>query len=394
MKSISLSGDAPFHFHPDLMAIAFNESAALDKQAFAASHEGLAAALRRVPEALAQASRVLFDARTDALALQCAGVESWQLSASASEESFAEPGRIVLTHVAGTLAIDLDLQRYPALRILAASAGAEALRQALAAALLAPLTEALLASGTGTWRVAGIVCADSFDTPDDTLSAGLELTFNARRHRALIHATPAVLALFERRIRNMHPVAPGMACRVPGRIAIGARRVAIDALEALRPGDVLLRTMPVATETALRQGDAFTVRAAWGTPGLKRLTASAQMNGGSLAITEDPIMTDETHFIDDGATPLANSPNAASDVIEIGELDLPVQFELDSVALPLAQLSSLRAGYVIELDTPVEDARIRLVAHGQTIGFGELISVAEHLGIRIVSMAHGDGSVR
>lgn len=376
------------------MAIAFNETATPDKQPFAASRKGLAAALRRVPETLAQASRVLFDARTNALASQCAGVESWHLGAQLPDEGFAEPGRILLAHVAGTLAIDIDLQCYPALRLLAASAGAQALRQALAAALLAPLTEALLASGTGTWRVTGIARAASFDKPDDTLSAALDMMFGPRKHRALIHATPAVLALFEQRLRNTYPVAHVMACRVPGRIAIGARRIAIDALEALRPGDVLLRSMPAATETALRQGDAFSVRAAWGTPGLKRLTASAQMNGGSLALTEDPIMTDETHFIDDGATPRADSPNAASDVIEIGELDLPVQFELDSVALPLAQLSSLRAGYVIELDTPVEDARIRLVAHGQTIGFGELIAVAEHLGIRIVSMAHGDGSVR
>ncbi len=43
-------------------------------------------------------------------------------------EPFANPGRIVLAHVAGTLAIDIDLQRYPALHILAASTGARRLR--------------------------------------------------------------------------------------------------------------------------------------------------------------------------------------------------------------------------------------------------------------------------
>ena len=336
---------------------------------------------RRVSEALAQASRVLFDARLDALALQHTGVESWRVEACGERESFAEPGRVVLAHVAGTLAIDLDLQRYPALRILASASGAQPLRQSIAAALLSPLTDALIASGTGSWRVADITRAESFDRPEHTLSAMLDMTFEGRTHHAELHATPAILALFERRIGMAHDIANVTACSVPGRIAIGAKRIAITALEALRPGDVLLRAMPAATDAALRQGETYTVRAAWGTPGLTRLTAYAQINGGSLVITEDPIMTNETHLLDD-------------DPIEIGELDLPVQFELDSVALPLAQLSSLRAGYVIELDTPAEDARIRLVAHGQTIGYGELIAVAEHLGIRIVSMAHGDGPVR
>ncbi len=153
---------------------------------------------------------------------------------------------------------------------------------------------------------------------------------------------------------------------------LGGRGIAIAALEKLRPGDIPLRTLLARTETALRAGDAFRARGAWGTHGLIRLTALAEMNGDDAPLTAE----------------------LQSEPIEIGELDLPVQFELDSVALPLAQLSTLRPGYVIELETPINDARIRLVAHGQTIGYGELIAVAEHLGIRIVRMAHDDGSVR
>lgn len=78
----------------------------------------------------------------------------------------------------------------------------------------------------------------------------------------------------------------------------------------------------------------------------------------------------------------------------IGELELPVQFEIDTVSLPIDQLSALEPGYVIELPVAVTDARLRLVVHGQTVGYGELVAVGEHLGVRIIRMAHRHGTVQ
>lgn len=419
------------------MALAFHDTAAPDstrarRAAPKPAREGvdasgLAQRLNTVGAAQAQGARVLFDARLDTLAARIEGVRTWHIEpASHRDVSFAEPGRIVLAHVAGTLAIDIDLQRYPALRILTSAASATAardaqpLRQAVAAALLAPLAEALTAAGCGAWRVQSLerIVDNDKDAEKhaDCLAARVSVTFAGERHEARVLANPAMLALFARRIADTRTHDNAYAhvanWRVPGRIAIGARRIAIAALEKLRPGDVLLRTMPAATERALAEGGAFDVYAFWGTAGahagndagnpadLTRLAARAQLQHSTLAITETPIMTDNPQQTDHETSLSAEFPSdrlqgdLRGEPIEIGELDLPVQFELDSVALPLAQLSSLRPGYVIELDTPVTDAQIRLVAHGQTIGYGELIAVAEHLGIRIVSMAHGDGSVR
>ncbi len=389
------------------------------------SAETLASRLPRITKDAAHASRVLFDARVDALAARLAGIDAWQLRpvADAADDTtapFDEPGRIVLTHVAGTLSIDVDLRRYPALQILASAGAANtgaahSLRQSVATALLAPVTETMLEAGIGTWRVADVhrLTGASADVAADRLMVNLSVEVGGSRHDARAHASPAILTLLERRIASLQagPTAPARPhaphdenafheqaakphplWRIPGRISIGARGIAIAKLEALRPGDVLLRTMPSRTETALSLGNPFRVAAAWGTPGLTRLAVAAEIDGTRLTIIETPIMTDELQYPEDGTSPFAG--DLQGDAIEIGELDLPVQFELDSVALPLAQLSSLRAGYVIELETPVADAQIRLVAHGQTIGYGELISVAEHLGIRIVKMAHGDGSVQ
>ncbi|WP_193102676.1 type III secretion system cytoplasmic ring protein SctQ [Burkholderia sp. Z1] len=404
--------------------------------------DALAHGLPRLTPAAAQASRILFDARVDTLVSHLGGVTGWQLKPAAATADPgahpAEPGRIVLAHVTGSLSIDVDLARYPALQILApeargagpaAGTGAvHALRQSIASVLLAPLTEVLLATGIGTWRVADVLrtgsaaaarhgerhagrMPDSRDVNDDQLAADVSVTFDGYRHDATLQIGPATLALLERRLSSLqasrsHAAAPQDALpaqpgafdtfhpplRIPGRVTIGARRIAITALEALRPGDVLLRTMPTRIETALSLGDAIRVRAAWGTPGLTRLCAAVEIDGSRLVIIEEPVMTDELQHTDDDPPPLADDFH--DEPVDIGELDLPVQFELDSVALPLAQLSSLRPGYVIELDTRVTDARIRLVAHGQTIGHGELIAVADRLGVRILRMAHDDGSVQ
>jgi type III secretion protein Q len=130
---------------------------------------------------------------------------------------------------------------------------------------------------------------------------------------------------------------------------------------------------------------------AWGSPGLMRVHAQVNIEGRRLSLTKEPIMTDE---LDPVRPDDLLAPDQHSNPIDIGELDLPVQFEVDTVALPLSQLYALRPGYVLELPTPVADAQLKLVTHGQTIGYGELVTVGDHLGIRILRMAHGDGPVQ
>jgi len=91
---------------------------------------------------------------------------------------------------------------------------------------------------------------------------------------------------------------------------------------------------------------------------------------------------------------LASNTMVATELpIDINELNLPVKFELDTVSLPVVQLSALRPGYVVELPVTVNAARIRLTAYGQMIGLGELVTVGEHLGVRVLQIAHGNGPV-
>ena len=73
----------------------------------------------------------------------------------------------------------------------------------------------------------------------------------------------------------------------------------------------------------------------------------------------------------------------------VAELEVPVHFEIDSAALSLAQLASLRPGYVINLSLPVDEAEIRLVACGQLVGRGKLVVIGDCLGVQIDHITSG-----
>ncbi|MDR7009583.1 type III secretion system cytoplasmic ring protein SctQ [Paraburkholderia strydomiana] len=409
----------------------------------------LAGLLPAIPPADACAARLLCDARNvDALRrlgrLDAVHVSHVDARDAASAEPLEDAGRIVLAHLSGQLALHVDLARYPSLQILATPAEADhsgtqqSLRNAIANALLAPLVDSFNASGAGTWRVASVQRATkesaTFES-DNTARLRIALMREGVAYETLFDIALPTLRLIETRLasfgnqqRRCDPDAFA-TLGIPGRIALGARRVSIRALQKLRPGDVLLRTFSRATVLGLRGHGPLQLRAAWGTPGLRCMLATVALDGALLTLNDDPIMSEETlqvegdelPRIDYGDAPLDDVPHEAAiatgteaptkseteeeaeaeaapftrtSPLDIGELDLPVQFEIDTLALPLSQVAALRRGYVIELDTPVTDARIKLVAHGQTIGHGELVSVGEHLGIRITGMAYASDTDR
>ncbi|CAB3764347.1 type III secretion system cytoplasmic ring protein SctQ [Paraburkholderia humisilvae] len=205
-------------------------------------------------------------------------------------------------------------------------------------------------------------------------------------------------------IASSEPPARAFAdLRLPGRMVIGTKRIAIQALHELKSGDVLLRALfPSFNAGSLSRPaddadadprarhDARAV-AAWGTPGLKQFIAAVAVNPHSLVIEKEPHVSEEFPPAQASADVAGE---AAGEPVAIDEFELPVQFEIDTVAMSIGQLSSLRAGYVIELPIPFADAQLRLVAHGQTIGYGELVTVGEYLGVRIVRMAHSPGHAR
>jgi type III secretion protein Q len=332
------------------------------------------------------------------------------------ELSFAVPGGA--TERARAL-VGIDLADHPALLIAIgpvtgdagpdapASRTREALTNAVAGLLLDRTITRLSDFGLADARLVSLKrgrMADACSGPvvNIVFSVQDEKQTTPRRVQHGVWLPPAALRCIDSILALAPPVAAFLELSVPGRVIVGIEPLTVAALQQLQAGDVLLRALFPSFDArflaphAAREEDVTpsprspTPRAiaVWGTPGLARLSVAVESDGHSLVIVKEPHMSEN---LDSAYADAGLATDQADDPIRIGELELPVQFEIDTVAMPLAQLSSLGPGYVVELPVPFAGARLRLVAHGRTIGYGELVTVGDHLGVRIIQMAHNQG---
>ena len=393
--------------------------------------------LPAIGHAAARVTRTVCDARVADYLHATLGVTEWHaalIDAHSVDAANADPGVIEITLASAdgistvAIRVALDLHAYPALSIaawpdsdaLTAKPPADvALRHAVAGVVLEPLFERLSSAGFKSPRVAAVRRGRLNEANADAPVVALSFVLSERHYQAALSADPACYDLLDRLLRtepapaSIQSIAASTASStspdhtpetafdltVPGSLILGVKRLPVDTLHELEPGDVLLRAaFPSLDATLLdASNDPSSPHArpravaAWGTPGLTRVCAAVELDGQSLVIVKEPNMSEE---LDPASADAGLAIDDPADPIRIGELELPVQFEIDTVALPLAQLSALGPGYVLELPVPVADAQLRLVAHGQTIGYGELVTVGEHLGIRIIRMAHRHGPIQ
>jgi type III secretion protein Q len=346
----------------------------------------------------ARFARLLADARLPAW-LERHGITEWRVGA-AEAARFHEAGWIELRHGFAHASAAIDLSRHPALAAVAADGSRagngrpvsadDALRHAVAAALLEPLTARFADLGFGELRVAAVhrgtpprersegfaISLRTHDDqtfecvltpPDDTCLDALEACIGAQR----LPLTPALSTL-----------------RVPGRLALGTKTMRVKTVRSLRAGDVVLRALDTRlNDWLITRESANDIQALWGTPGAPGISVPVRVGVKTMTLIGEPTMTDvetdvQSDYLDD--------PTA----LDVNALSLPIHFEIDTVPMPVSQLTALRPGYVVELTVPLADSRIRLSAHGQTLGFGELVTVGDQLGVRILEMSHGNDSVQ
>ncbi len=82
-----------------------------------------------------------------------------------------------------------------------------------------------------------------------------------------------------------------------------------------------------------------------------------------------PLMTDDSDSI----------PN-----IETNQIPIKLEFKVSELTLTLSELQEMNPGYTFQLPTPLDCATTDIYANGKKIGVGQLISIEEHLGIRII----------
>lgn len=349
----------------------------------------------RVSPNEARIARLLADTRLDERLARALCIRHLHVT-SAERPAFRAPGRVELDFDGSLATVLIDLDNFPALKIVAPESARGApkdadtlLRNTVATLVLKPLIEALTTLGVRHARLTTV----HRHSASDSIRAQAKLAIDVGgRHVEclLVELGERWLDAFEALVRSgrVRFAGPVAALSIPGRTLLGRQMCSIATLNGLRSGDVLIGG--VATQAIAPFADPQAtgeLTAHWGTSGARAMLARVSLKGKALTLLEAPRMTDEIDYNENADT----DPPAA---VDIEQLELPVQFVLDTVALPIAQLASLRAGYVIELPTPLRDARVRLTSYGQTIGFGELVTVGEHLGVRIVEMANIDDSVQ
>nr|WP_193725843.1 type III secretion system cytoplasmic ring protein SctQ [Xanthomonas arboricola] len=310
--------------------------------------------MRRVPSARAQLGRLLGDARTArhcALTTHCRGIGAM------------DAGRLQLQLDTGSM--ELRIAARDGLALLLNEAD-DALRVSIAGVLLSDCLNAFLPLGLGA---AEVVAFERDSEAAESLGIGITL---GEIDAIALTASPSMLAALQTAIAALAAPTPLpawlSALRVNTRLRIGRRTASTLLLQSLRPGDVLLHCI---SSSPLHCGELL-----WGIPGGAALHATVRLDLQQMILETYPTMQHDTSESDP-------SPSTT----DVAALELPVQLEVDQLALPLSMLSGLQPGQILELSVPVDQADIRLVVYGQTIGIGRLLAVGEHLGVQILSMS-------
>jgi type III secretion protein Q len=213
---------------------------------------------------------------------------------------------------------------------------------------------------------AGVTVAGVSAALADTLAAALAQRTGPDGQRAVLPDALATLAL-------------------PTRLRLRSRHATPALLRSLQPGDVLLG-WPAAPgfgpHATLAQATLL-----WGAANGQAIHARARIDSHNVILESRPVMVNNDP---DLSLRAATDVAAAPAPIDVSDVELPVHIEVVTVNLPIGQIAALQPGYLLTLPLALADADIRLVAHGQTLAFGELVAIGDQLGLHIRRIAKSD----
>ena len=287
-----------------------------------------------------------------------------------------------------TVAVASDLLPTLALAVDLQESGGPAIATLVASSLLAPFLqrfgEAIAAAGDARWQAIDVTAVRLLgaggDVPVSMPLVAWDVTLAGQLHtRIAVLAIDATCTTSLKEMVQEFPVCQHRRMRlwrIVTMLRIATRTWSVLLLRSLEVGDVLL----CGNVTAVNAVDA---RLFCGATSGRHFSCQVRINQQKVTLMSE--LQEQDGSYEDGEESLA--PGLANTV---AELEVPVHFELDSAALSLAALASLRPGYVIELSLPVADAEIRLVACGQVIGRGKLVVIGDCLGVQLEQLETGN----
>jgi type III secretion protein Q len=178
----------------------------------------------------------------------------------------------------------------------------------------------------------------------------------------------ALLALLARR-QPLESAKRDSQILVPLRLELGEMRLTVAALRELCVHNVLVPDTVIEAEapTVWLCADS-------------RHAARAKLNGHSLIIES---------IVEKKTTPQPQTPpqNEEADALAaLDEVEVRLSFDLGEKTLRLDELAALQPGQVLELDAPT-NRLVAIRANGRLVGRGELVRVADQVGVRVLELA-------
>src|SRR5690606_9879831 len=157
-----------------------------------------------------------------------------------------------------------------------------------------------------------------------------------------------------------------------------------DDWDALAPGAVFVvgrsgRRPAVQARACGRAWPLALVTGGWRVEGTSQIIPGIQENPMSENQASAGEGEDQDKSVE-GAPAAAPDPDAAS-----RKLPVEVAFEIGRMQLPLGKLAELQPGYVFPVPAQLEGANVTIRANGEAVGQGELVSVGDTLGVRLLS---------
>jgi type III secretion protein Q len=333
-------------------------------------------ALPSLPLAAAAAARVAFDTRCPALLSRYLGNATVRIG----RRQGLPPGlRVALSSLAGDVVLELDPRRCTAWALLdrlARKPHQQALACALAGEMIDRASRARGFQDVGL-EVRSLVSSDASRPPATSVA-----TVRIDDHEVeLLEMDPAfsLFAAEEMRERPVAVPAELRAWQLPGVAQLGERTLSAHQWATVARGDVfLLEQPPLTLRWRIGAGRAWRATARL-SMGDALVSPAHQLQALTLTLETAPARAEEHPPMD---TPMDSALPGT-----LPEIDLPVQFELQTASLPLEEIAALGPGQVVALDVPVDQAVVQLMCQGRRVGSGQLVVVGDHLGVRIDRMA-------
>jgi type III secretion protein Q len=335
----------------------------------------LAQALPRLSVEQARLQRLGFDARFERWLADCFGTQA--LAVVPASGVGCAGTRIDLSVPGGSVSVATDLAAWPAAQLLLQAQEAPLARvlgDALFAGIFGQLQQVLpelqVSGVTPLAATKPTVQAQVFPSIVTQGVVASLLTCDGNAHDALLDAAHSV-------VPHLDTLAK---VRLVGRLLLLRRCLSVATLQTLRRGDVVLLGPDTAYSSSthvLQFGAGKTMQA----------RTDVDFSQQKVTVTAEPRLADEDAIA-------ASSVESQALPESMAELMLPIAFEIETAALSLRELASMRPGYVIELAVPLMEATVRLVCHGQAIGTGQLVAIGGQLGVRIHRISHDAAAQR